>query len=177
MRYLNEGLRTRCQVVQTSITLGEWHSAAHNKTAVKALIWPESDTRGIFKISSKKNSVCASELRHLLENEALCLTRNPTSISSTPNANLLQDFLILNTLVQSFSQSKKGTLEHSPVLLLGLATSFFLDHRAPALILSTARTSEQKSPSLRFGRKLVSFLFREHNWLWKSGSHKQHVPL
>ncbi len=54
---------------------------------------------------------------------------------------------------------------------------FFLDHSAPALILSMAKTSEEKSPSLRFGRKLVSFIFREHNWVWKSVTHKQHVPL
>lgn len=60
-----------CQVVRTSITLREWHTAAHNKTGAEALIWPVSDSRGIFKISSKKNSLCASELRHFPENEAL----------------------------------------------------------------------------------------------------------
>lgn len=120
---MNEALRTRCQVVQTSITLGEWDSAIHNKTGAEALIWPESDTRGIFKISSKKNSLCF-RAPPLLENETLCLTWNPTSISSTPNTNRLQDFLILNTVV-IFLPIKKGTLVHSPVLLLGLATSFF----------------------------------------------------
>ncbi len=174
--WVNEALRTSCQVVQTSITLGEWDSAVHKKTGAEALIWPESDTRGIFKISSKKNSLCF-RAPPLLENEVLCLTRNPTSISSTPNANHLQEFLILNTVV-IFLPIKKGTLEHSPVLLLGLATRiFFLDNSAPALILLTAKTSEEKSPSLRFGRKLVSFIFREHNWVWKSVTHKQHVPL
>ncbi len=152
---MNEALRTSCQVVQTSITLGEWHSAVHNKTGAEALIWPESDTRGIFKISSKKNSLCASELRHYWRTKR-CVWHEIPHQSALLQMPIFSKTFSSSTLV-IFLPIKKGTLEHSPILLLGLATSylFFLDHSAPALILSTAKTSEEKSPSLRFGRKLV----------------------